>query len=932
MIITYRNVKPYILHSSDAVSNTLLRLSGVSSAVSRKSPAPSTPAWGRRSFSWRIERLSSSHHPPSIYKSSLSYNAPTPSSYSKVSYRGYFWKRGHFLNQYTQSPEWRLLSSCGKPSVGASNSGKRSRNDEANREGQEDDWYNAWQKRNRATLRQFDELKRMIDEDPYKALFGRPWQEGWCRSDKDSHRKKAAEDKSKSTTAQTDVSQAQTKQANSSTSPLPTSGEDSLPATTSHFAPVSSDDFVFDPITMRRIPKETLAETPSSTGSNESSASISIPVKTFRSSSKAVMNVGEQNKGKPAAERAAEEDQHWLMREGFGKTLEEKKPIQHRQQSSSSRIESALDRYQKKPRPAAGEGSKNTVTLRYDPKETQTDDVDLLTASDIRASSGRLGRSTPETTKEKKERRDLLEKKYDEHPLELEKRLESELAAQKAQADQTVHKGVEEIAEAHRKWGAATKAHEQEVKTQKAAMEAHETHHVFKSRAPSGLQAEHSEQGEGDMASNVHEFGSRDRWYKRKAPHANADTEQKLLQATKDKNFVREIRGIYEDTYGTIDTKHHQQPMQALKEDSEYPSDAYPGTLYEQPWTANVLNDHPDIDAKSKSPAFGQAQLQEHYEKQNMEALTLIGKLFCEMRENQILLQEHREQLQGLAIKDTSQNLFQSFKACEQRIMQTLKAAQNLFKSKRPVAASKNDTSDAVAPSSESGEPMPSLTQPEKHALEKETPTPPTLYKIVAYDPSTQRVTTSKTTNLVGPVTGKPLTFSEALFGLENPAKFLSHMTALQHGEYEIAAGGPNLLVFRKVRQLKPSPEEKAPEDPLWNANPIDGMVAPTGNFASPTGFVNYDPPLPEPEPPKAAPNAVRGKDKVRRQEAVFSGSSRRPWHDQSERGSTSRTKMKGKHRKVAKRRQTVKRMFLVGVLTAAGCYAVGVASEFFRV
>ena len=932
MIITYRNVKPRMLHSSSAVSNMLLRLSGVSSPVLRKHPAPSTPGWGRRSFSWRIKRLSSSHPPPNVYQSSLSYKPPIASSYSKVSYRGYFWKRGHFLDQYTQSPEWRLLSSWGNPSVGASNAGKRSRNDEANREGQEDDWYNAWQKRNRATLRQFDELKRMIDEDPYKALFGRPWQQGCYRSDKDSHRKKAAEDKSKSTTAQSHVSEAQTKQANSSKSPLPTSGEDSLPATTSHFAPVSSDDFVFDPITMRRMPKETLAETPSRTGSNTLSGPISIPVKTFRSSSEAVRDVGEQNKGKPTAERAADEDQDWLMREGFGKTLEEKKPIQHQQQSSSSRIESALDRYQKKPRPAVGEGSKDTVTLRYDPKETQTDDVDLLTASDIRAASRRLGRLTSETTKEKKERRNLLEEKYNEHPLELEKRLESELAAQKAQADQTLHDEVQETAEAHRKLEAATKEHEQEVKIQKAATEAHETHHVINSKAPSRVQAERSEQGEGDMASNVHEFGSRDRWYKRKAPHASADAEQKLLQAAKDRSFVREIRGIYEDTYGTIDMKHRQQPMQALEEDSEYPSDAYPGTLYEQPWTANVLNDHPDIDAKSTSPAFGQAQLQEHYEKQNTEALTLIGKLFYEMRENQILLQEHHKQLQGLTIENTSQNLLQSFKAREQRIMQTLKAAQSLFKSKRPFAATKNDTSDAIAPSSESGEPMPSPTQPEKDASEKDTPTPPTLYKIVAYDPSTQRVTTSKTTNLVGPVTGKPLTFCEALLGLENPAKFLSHMTALQHGEFEIVAGGPNLLVFRKVRQWKPSPEKKAPEDPLWHANPIDGMVAPTGNFASPTGFVNYDPPLPEPEPPKTAPNAVEGKDKIRRQEAVFSGSSRRPWHDQNERGSSSRMKMKGKHRKVAKRRQTAKRMFLVGALTAAGCYAVGVASEFFRV
>lgn len=330
-------------------------------------------------------------------------------------------------------------------------------------------------------------------------------------------------------------------------------------------------------------------------------------------------------------------------------------------------------------------------------------------------------------------------------------------------------------------------------------------------------------------------------------------------------------------------------------------------------------------------PTFEQ-KLQSHFEKQKFETLSLIGKLFSEMRENQNLLQENRTQLQALTAKDSSQNLFQNLKAREQRIMQTLKEAQNLVKSTTTFGAIKNDSSDA---SNLPFAPANPIAKSEESLSEKENSASPALYKILAYDPSTQRVTVSRTTSLVGPVTGKPLTFSEALFGLENPAKFLSHLTSLQHGDYEIAAGGPNLLIFKKIRQLKPSQEEEAPEDPAWHANPIDGMVAPTGNFASPTGFVNYDPPLLEPEPqnaPKAAVEAVKGNGKVRRQEAVFSGSSRRAWHDQYDRGSSGRSKSKGKHRKAAKRGGTARRMLLVGLLTATGCYAVGVASEFFRI
>ena len=37
--------------------------------------------------------------------------------------------------------------------------------------------------------------------------------------------------------------------------------------------------------------------------------------------------------------------------------------------------------------------------------------------------------------------------------------------------------------------------------------------------------------------------------------------------------------------------------------------------------------------------------------------------------------------------------------------------------------------------------------------------------------------------------------------GLGNPAKFLPHLKNLRDGEYEIAAGGPNILVFKKTRR-----------------------------------------------------------------------------------------------------------------------------------
>ena len=150
--------------------------------------------------------------------------------------------------------------------------------------------------------------------------------------------------------------------------------------------------------------------------------------------------------------------------------------------------------------------------------------------------------------------------------------------------------------------------------------------------------------------------------------------------------------------------------------------------------------------------------------------------------------------------------------------------------------------------------------------------------------------------------------------------------------------------MFKKRHQVCPKAEleesssetsEPSSDAPIRYANPIDGTTTQTGNFASPTGFVNYDLPYPIDEPlndPPPAPKSntwkSKPKDKIRRQEDVFSGSSRRPRQNQHDH---HRIKAKTKHRRPTRRRRTIKRMFLVGLLTAGGCYAVGVASEYLR-
>ena len=192
----------------------------------------------------------------------------------------------------------------------------------------------------------------------------------------------------------------------------------------------------------------------------------------------------------------------------------------------------------------------------------------------------------------------------------------------------------------------------------------------------------------------------------------------------------------------------------------------------------------------------------------------------------------------------------------------------------------------------------------------------PTLYKILAYDPTMQEINTAETTSIVSD-SATALTPAEVLLRLSNPAKFFPHFRPLQAEGYEIISGSGDVLVFRKVRpagsrEYKAEAVSTVQKVTRKTTNPIDGMqsspVAATGNFASPTGFVNHDRPVSEPQ--------FKSNIDVRREEPVFSGKSN--WQEESE---STRRKSKGRGKRL-----------LVGAAWVAGCsYAIGVVAEFFR-
>ncbi|KAF2452750.1 hypothetical protein BDY21DRAFT_367541 [Lineolata rhizophorae] len=157
----------------------------------------------------------------------------------------------------------------------------------------------------------------------------------------------------------------------------------------------------------------------------------------------------------------------------------------------------------------------------------------------------------------------------------------------------------------------------------------------------------------------------------------------------------------------------------------------------------------------------------------------------------------------------------------------------------------------------------------------------PNHYTVLAYDPSTDAITSVSTSSYpIGSKESKiPLPI--ALSKLSRPAKFLPYLP--RQTDYEIVSNSPNLLVIKQkqdpntkdsLETALPASEETsiAPQKEDRQTatgpqiNPIDGTTAPlfdlppsqAGNFASPTGFVNHDSIMPSasspPPPPTSRP------------------------------------------------------------------------------
>lgn len=909
-----------LLSSSKMSSNVL--------CLSRTSFSTVAPRRSARSYCWSKRYRSSFNCYPSSSKHVENARRPNPS------YTGWITpnKSGRNLGSYRYRTiphrGWRWASSWARYKAQWEDFERKHRSKDREDGGDSRSMFRVFDQLEKDSEEMYRMIKNKIEADPFDALFGRsslyPNRATWWNSSNKSKVPEAEQQRNNSRSKPNENTEANGEQLSKNESHASAVSSRNTASLQSAFPPVTgttadmefdSHDFIIDPITMRKVQRQ---PTNKSSGTppprEDSEQSCDIPVKRFKGDTQ------QQPKSRPSKDESfnsLENENAQAKVTGHRPAVEEvthewpaqetSRPSQHNNTTAQFNDPAVTS---SKPSSSFSSDSKKPY-LSYDAKETRIDDVDLLRPSDIRAASGLRGRPRRESENQKDERRKELEARFKEvsesnHGWQEQREFQEERARNaKLQAREELER----------------EYLEREKSAQKSAMAAMETREAeFPMSNVHSITAQ-PEQAEGDMAANVHEFASRERWYKRKAPHATELENQKISQSEKDRSFIQEIRGIYEEKYGVIDTKHRQ-----------------PGVV-----ASHTEIQEPDVDRTSAQPPNHKTDLSEKsLDETSKNVLQTGGPLSMQEKIGtlmQQLLDDSRHLQKLLRTSESSPDVHEevfhrnrSIRNASDAITEALSSISPKSDGSLPMQATKSGDQIAMDRTYET-------SQAEQPFAESQKST--TLYNVLAYDPSNQQVTTAEMSSPGEAPSERRLSLSEALSSLTEPAKFLPHLTGLQTQGYEIVSSDTNILVLRKTHKAPAAPSQPSPpstekipsdrEERHKMINPIDGTTTQTGNFASPTGFVNHDSVLPHSEFESDDAGRNLSGYKVHRKEDVFSGPSGKRWENNRFGNRSDATDRKASYRRSKRRRRTSKRMIWVGLWTAGCCYAMGAMTEYLR-
>ncbi|CAD0088612.1 unnamed protein product [Aureobasidium vineae] len=217
----------------------------------------------------------------------------------------------------------------------------------------------------------------------------------------------------------------------------------------------------------------------------------------------------------------------------------------------------------------------------------------------------------------------------------------------------------------------------------------------------------------------------------------------------------------------------------------------------------------------------------------------------------------------------------------------------------------------------------------------------PALYKVIAYDSSKDVITITTTPSSFSD-SEIPISIPRAITQLAQTARFLPHLASAQNDGYQVIQADKDFLISRKVHA------ESRSRPPLYDGhiNPVDGtskhipIEPPSARFASPTGFVNYEPIFPT-EPVYKQTNATSPPSDIPMnghpefQQQTYYPFPHEVLHSEQRRNGKSYI-VTHRERQRRERRRRWRRRIVWGLSVAAGtavstAYVVGVSGELAR-
>jgi hypothetical protein len=405
--------------------------------------------------------------------------------------------------------------------------------------------------------------------------------------------------------------------------------------------------------------------------------------------------------------------------------------------------------------------------------------------------------------------------------------------------------------------------------------------------------------------------------------HEKRAREIKEAEKAKERALVREIRSIYEDKYGTLDSKHRQPPpaseemVPIMPKESKIslpPKEQYRGLVQE---IRSIYEDsYGKLDSNHRQP--GEEPVVTATEPPQMplapeqiskvDAPTTIPPTTAALPEEPHVTPPEVEAQIVKEIQDDTDikrkdRVLADLKASAD-LKQELQATRTLLDEAKAQLKLAELTSGSTKDQRLPPPPTPIIT----------SPSPPSIYKILAYDSSALQVTMAETTSSILSPNESPLSPAEALSRLNNAAKFLPHFSALQNAGYEIVSGTGDLLIFKKVRDVvadEPEAASLATNLPPWEIELQEAQS-----------------PSPAPAPSNSPTKSGSSTKTIKRTEPVFSGQSANTASSALS-GSGSSSSESGP--KAKSKRSKMSLIFWGALWTGASATAYSVVRNFFR-